>query len=229
MVPFGVVLKESDLQILAERDLSREALLLLQEERAALEAYIHKQPKFFTSLEPLPDDPEAPPVVRQMLGAAQRAQVGPMAAVAGALAEAVGKKLLEKGLTKEVLVENGGDIFLALKKEAVVAIWAGESPLSGKLGLKVPPELMPCGVCTSSGTVGHSLSLGRADAVCVICKDTALADALATSLGNLVQKPEDLKRLKKAARRYPELLGVVCILGDKLLALGPAVEFVPLV
>lgn len=228
LVPFRVVFRESDLQILAEKELSREALEILREERGPLEAYIKQHPQFLTSLKPLPFVPEAPALVQKMLLAGKKARVGPMAAVAGALAEAVGRALLETGLTQEVVVENGGDIFLSLKREAVVAIWAGKSPLSGRLGLKIPSSLMPCGVCTSSGTVGHSLSLGCADALCVISKDTALADALATSLGNLVRGPKDLKRLPKAAQRHPEILGLVCIVGEELLAFGPAVEFVPL-
>ncbi len=228
LVPFRVVLKESDLQVLAERDLSRETLLVLKRQRQQLEDYIYRHPSFLGALSPLPLDPRAPTLVQTMLRAARKAGVGPMAAVAGAIAERVGRALLSEGLTKEVLVENGGDIFLALKREATVGLWAGESPLSGRLGLKIPAELMPCAVCTSSGTVGHSLSLGKADALCVIAKEAALADALATALGNLVRGPEDFKRLKKAARRYGEILGLVCIVADKLLALGPAVELVPL-
>ncbi len=228
LVPFRVVLKESDLQVLAERDLSRETLLILTEERRKLEDYLRRHPEFLEALSPLPLDPEAPEVVKRMLLAGKKAGVGPMAAVAGAIAEVVGRRLKAQGLTREVLVENGGDVFLSLEREATVGIWAGDSPLSGRLGLRLPRELMPCAVCTSSGTVGHSLSLGRADALCVLAKDAALADALATALGNLVRGPEDFKRLKKAARRHPEILGLVCIVGDKLFAQGPALELVPL-
>ena len=228
LVPFRVVLKESDLLILAERDLSREALTELLALRRDLENYIAQNMAFLSALSPLPPDPEAPPLAQKMLSAGRRARVGPMAAVAGAIAEELGRRLLARGLTREIVVENGGDIFLSLRREARVALWAGDSPLSGKIGLRLKRELMPCAVCTSSGTVGHSLSLGRADALCVLAKEAALADACATALGNLVKGPEDFKRLKKAAGKIPGVLGVVCILGENLFAWGKEIELVPL-
>ncbi|WP_457756106.1 UPF0280 family protein [Thermodesulfatator indicus] len=226
LIPFRVVLKESDLLILAEKDLSQKTLEILYTIRQELENYIIKNPQFLKSLKPLPFDPEAPSIIQKMLKAGKIAGVGPMAAVAGAVAQEVGEKLINLGFTSEVVVENGGDIYLALKNNATVAIWAGNSPLSGKLGLRIKKDLMPCGVCTSSGTVGHSLSLGKADALCVIAKDTALADACATALGNMVNTPKDFKKLKKALKSLPQALGVVCILNDKLFAQGKAIEFV---
>ncbi|OAG27106.1 UPF0280 family protein [Thermodesulfatator autotrophicus] len=228
LIPFRVVLRESDLLILAEKDLSQEALKLLYDIRQELENYIARYPLFLNSLKPLPFDSGAPPLVQKMLKAGRLAGVGPMAAVAGAIAQELGERLINFGLTREVVVENGGDVYLSLKKEATVAIWAANSPISGRLGLRIKKGLMPCGVCTSSGTVGHSLSLGKADALCVIAKDTALADACATALGNLVKTPKDFKKLKKAASKIDHILGVVCVLGDKLFAQGKAIELVPL-
>ncbi len=225
LIPFRVVYRESDLLLLAEKDLSEEALKRLLALRQSLESYILKHPDFLSSLKPLPLDPKAPVVAQKMLRAAQKAGVGPMAAVAGAIAEELGQALLAEGLTSEIVVENGGDIFLATQREVTVAIWAGASPLSGKIGLRLKRELMPCAVCTSSGTVGHSLSLGRADALCVIAKDTALADAYATSLANLVKGPEDFSTLKKALQKAP-LLGVVCVVKDQLFAWGKELELV---
>ncbi len=228
LIPFRVVYRESDLLLLAEKDLSKQAAEVLFSVRKELEAYLLKNPLFLSSLKPLPLDPKAPFVARKMLEASRKAQVGPMAAVAGAIAEAVGRELLKQGLTTEIIVENGGDIFLALKREATVAIWAGDSPLSGKIGLYLPKKLMPCAVCTSSGTVGHSLSLGLADALCVLAKDAALADAYATALGNLVKKASDFKKLKRAVKRGEDLLGVVCILDDTLFAWGKHLNLIPL-
>ncbi len=92
----------------------------------------------------------------------------------------------------EVIVENGGDIFLKTSQAATVALYAGNSPLSLKVGILLAAAMTPLGVCTSSGTVGHSLSLGRADAACVLAADTALADAAATALGNRVKVPDDI-------------------------------------
>ena len=228
LVPFGVVYRESDLQVMAERDLSRQALAFLKEERSPLEAYIMAHPEFLKALKPVKVEPAAPDLVKEMAQAARAAGTGPMAAVAGAIAERVGRRLMEEGLTKEVVVENGGDIFLALKREATVALWAGSSPLSGRVGLKIRASMMPLGVCTSSATVGHSLSLGCADAVCVLAPSTALADACATALGNLVKGKRSWDKVLSQARRIPSLKGLVCILGEKLWAWGEWVELVPI-
>ncbi|HFC97092.1 MAG TPA: UPF0280 family protein [Thermosulfurimonas dismutans] len=225
---FRVVYRETDLAILAERDLSMEVLHLIQEIRRPLERYIQDHPEFLKALKPLSEDPGAPPLVRKMMTAARLARVGPMAAVAGAIAEEVGHQLLARGLTSQVVVENGGDIFLALERSATVALYAGESPLSGRVGLRIAREFMPCGVCTSSGRVGHSLSLGRAEAVCVIARDTALADAAATALANLVKGRKSLPRVLEAAEDIPGILGVVAVVEDRLGARGKAVELVSL-
>jgi ApbE superfamily uncharacterized protein (UPF0280 family) len=217
---FRVVYKETDLQILAERDLTSEVISIIREIRTPLEAYILKNPLFLKSLVPLPDDPEAPEIVKTMLKAGEIAGVGPMASVAGAIAEKVGRILLEKGLTSQVAVENGGDIFLNLNKTARVALFAGDSPFSGKIALVIEKEIMPCGVCTSSGKIGHSLSFGRADAVTVVHKDTAVADALATAFGNILKTFKDFNKVVNKAEKVKNLLGVVGIVEDRIFIWG---------
>lgn len=223
-----MVYKQTDLFVLAERDLTLETLNLVREIRAPLEAYIMKNPTFLKTLKPLPEDEDAPPLVRTMLKAGKLAGVGPMASVAGAIAEAVGRALLERGLTKEVVVENGGDIFLALKKEARVALFAGTSPFSGKLALLIPEELQPCGVCTSSGRIGHSLSYGKADAITVVHRDTATADALATALGNLLKTSRDFKEVFSKAKRLSGVLGVFAVMDEKLWLFSEKIKLLPL-
>jgi ApbE superfamily uncharacterized protein (UPF0280 family) len=137
-----------------------------------------------------------------------------MAAVAGAMAESVSKDLFK--FSKEVIVENGGDIYLATSKERRVAIYAGESPLSLKIGILIKPEETPLGICTSSGTVGHSLSFGKADAVCILSKSAALADAAATAVGNLVQEKRDIEKGLERGREIEGVLGAVIIVGEKI-------------
>jgi ApbE superfamily uncharacterized protein (UPF0280 family) len=225
LVGFQVVVKETDLWVLAVRDLSREVWEVVLQERRQLEAYITAHPEFLSTLTPWPEDPFAPPLVRQMLEAARVAGVGPMAAVAGAIAARVGRGL--ESLSDEIIVENGGDIYLKVASPATVALFAGQSPLSQRVGLKIDPELSPLGVCTSSGTVGHSLSFGRADAACILAPSAALADAVATGLGNRVQNAGDIGAALKWAAQVPEILGAVVIVGDKLGAWG-RVELVPL-
>jgi uncharacterized protein len=161
--------------------------------RLELEAYIARRPEFLASLIPIPDDPGAPLLARAMLAAALSAGVGPMAAVAGAVAEAVGRAVRAEFGCREVLVENGGDLWLAFEGGIDVAVFAGDSPLSERVGVSIPASLSPLGLCTSSGTVGASLSLGRADAAMVASTDAATADAWATRIGNAVRSPESIE------------------------------------
>jgi len=190
-----------------------------------LESYLTAHPGFLEALAPWPEDPFAPPVAREMLAAAAKVGVGPMAAVAGALAARVGQALAP--LSPEVIVENGGDIFIQVQQPATIALVAGKSPLSGRVGLKIDPAWGPLGVCTSSGTVGHSLSFGKADAACVIAANAAFADAAATALGNRVPDAAAIPAALEWAGTIPEILGAVVIVGEKLGVWGQ-VELAPL-
>jgi ApbE superfamily uncharacterized protein (UPF0280 family) len=218
LASFVVRIGESDLHISASRELPGLARRELESARAALEGYIRAHPKFKTTLEPWPEDPAAPPLVREMIAAGTAAGVGPMAAVAGAVAGAVGRALREQ--CAEVIVENGGDIFLASREERVAAVFAGESPLSMKLGLKLPPCPDGCGLATSSGTVGPSLSFGKADAAVAFAADAALADAAATAIGNRVKTPDDLASAMDFAEGIPGISGALAIIGENLAAWG---------
>ncbi|MEW6443553.1 MAG: UPF0280 family protein [bacterium] len=218
-VAFSVAWKETDLYIKAARDLSNEALQSAMRCRRAIEEYIAGRPGFETSWVPLAPDPEAPAVVREMLRAAAVASVGPMAAVAGAISEEIGRDLA--AFSEEVIVENGGDIYLALSRPAVVGLFAGASSLSMRIGVRIEPGATPCGLCTSSGTVGPSLSLGRADAVTVWAPSAALADAAATGLGNMVTSPDEIEPALERAQAIPGLTAVMIVCGDRIGVWGP--------
>jgi ApbE superfamily uncharacterized protein (UPF0280 family) len=140
--------------------------------------------------------------------------VGPFASVAGAMAEFVGRDLLK--YSKEVIVENGGDIFLKTLRKRRIGIFAGKSRLSNRLALEILPDETPLGVCTSSGTVGHSLSFGKADAVVVVSESTPLADASATAIGNLIKEKKDIPKEIEKAKKIEGLKGVVIIKDGKL-------------
>ena len=218
-----VQIKETDLHIQADRDVTKRASELVLQYRLQIEGYIPDHPEFLTSLVPLPMDALAPPVVRDMLQASEAAGVGPMAAVAGSIAAFVGKKLVSEGVS-EIIVENGGDIFLQRQKECTIAIFAGQSVLSNKVGLVLSPGQMPCGICTSSGTVGHSLSLGKADSVTVVAQSAAFADAVATLIGNEVGGANGgkagISRALEKAKEMAGIMGTVVICGDLLGAVG---------
>jgi ApbE superfamily uncharacterized protein (UPF0280 family) len=211
LISFSVSVKETDLYIRAVSNLQRKARRLVLKYRRQLESYVEKEPLFLTSLEPLKTPASAPEIVTQMIEAGQQAGVGPMAAVAGAIAECVGRELTE--FSPEVIVENGGDIFLKLNRKRTVGIYAGESPLTGKLGLEIGPDETPLGVCTSSGTVGHSLSFGKADAVVVVSNSAALADATATAIGNRVGGAKDIGKAIDFGRTIVGVNGLVIVVG----------------
>ena len=216
-----VSVKETDLHIMAAREVEQQALDLVYQYRNQLENYIAVHSEFLTSLVPIDTDPLAPPIVKKMLQAASSANVGPMAAVAGAIAEFVGFGLLDHGID-EVIVENGGDIFIKRNKECIASIFAGQSPLNQKIGIRVDADLMPVGLCTSSGTVGHSLSLGEADSVTVLAASTPLADAAATRLGNEVttEGKGNINQVLETAKTIPGIHGVVIICGKQMGAWG---------
>jgi uncharacterized protein len=214
-VSFQTRYRETDLWIRAKRLLEKEALAAVLNCRRQLEEYISRLPGFLHSLSPLPDDPLAPPLVRQMLHAARQAGVGPMAAVAGAIAQSVGITL--GPLTPAIIIENGGDCYLKLQEDVTVGVFAGpDSPFTGKIALRFTADRFPLGICTSSGTVGPSLSFGKADAVTVVSRDAALADAAATALGNLVKTPRDINKALDLAPQIPLIEGALIVAGDKV-------------
>ncbi len=214
LAEFTVAVKETDLYIRASSDLSRKARRITLKYRKQLEDYIKQNPDFVKSLKPLPAPPKAPRIVQDMLDAGQKANLGPMAAVAGAVAEYVGRELLE--FSPEIIVENGGDIFLKIKQKRVIGIYAGNSPLTGKLGLEIKPQDTPMGICTSSGTVGHSLSYGKADAVIVTAGSAVLADAAATSICNRVKTPDDIDPAIEYGQSIEGLGGIAIIFGKNI-------------
>jgi uncharacterized protein len=225
-VSFQAWYRETDLWIRARHSLEQEALESVLRCRHQLEYYLAGCPEFLPSLVPLPDDPLAPPLARHMLQASAKAGVGPMASVAGAIAQAVAADL--KKFTDAVIVENGGDCFFDLDEETIVGIYAGEtSPFRDRIALRFTAERFPLGICTSSGTIGHSLSFGRADAVTIVSPDAALADAAATAVGNLVKTPGDIQKALDLAGSIPGVEGVLILIQDQLGAWGN-LEVVPL-
>ena len=215
LVTFEVKELETDLLISAGKNLENKARESVLNYREEILSYIRKNKDFFTSLEPINVDGDAPRIVEAMANAGKKASVGPMAAVAGAIAEFVGRDLL--AYTDEVIVENGGDIFIKTKVKRVLGVYAGEdSPFSGKLALEISPSEEGSGICTSSGTVSHSLSFGRADAALIISGDTALADAVATAMGNVVKSKGHIEKGIDFAKSIDGVRGVLVIVGDKL-------------
>jgi len=188
----------------------------IKELRTRLDEYILTEPFFKKSLKPFQPSENAPIEAKEMAAAAAKAGVGPMASVAGLFAREVGETLLQNFLIDEMVIENGGDIFVILKNELFLSVFAGESPLSERIGLVIPSEKGKIGICTSAGTVGPSLSFGKADAVVVICEDVLQADAFATAFGNKVKSPNDVEKVINQSENYPEILSLLIICEDKI-------------
>lgn len=227
LIKFEVIEKETDLLILAETNLYNKALALVIKYRAQLENYIQKDPTFLKTLKPMFWLKwGAPKIAWDMALATRKVNVGPMASVAGAFAEYVGKDLLKDKLTKEIIIENGGDIYMKTNQTRKVGVYAGNSPFSEKIAIEINPKDSPLGICTSAGTVGHSLSFGSADAVVVSAKSTLLADAAATAIGNVVKSKETIDDGLKLAKKIHGLMGVLIIKDDRMGVVGK-VKIVP--
>ena len=213
-----VIIGETDIFISAEKDIKKTAQRIVKGYRDKIESYIKLNPQFRTSLEPLDLDLHEPDIVKDMIRASKLAGVGPMASVAGAIAEFAGKELLS--YSGQIIIENGGDIFLKSDVERTIAIFAGDSPLTGKLFIKIKSQDTPLGICTSSGTVGHSLSFGKADACVIISKSTSLADAVATATCNKVKRKEDIRSALAFAMSINGVKGALVIFSKEFGASG---------
>jgi len=214
LVGFQAIIKETDLFIKAERDLSVEATNSIRTFRRQIEEYVRIDPKFQTSLKPYVVNGKSPSIARKMSKASALVGVGPFASVAGAISEYVGKDLLK--YTKDIIIENGGDIFIKSSKDRAIGIYSGSSSFNRRIALDIKASDTPIGICTSSGTIGHSLSFGKADAVVVLSKSTLLADAAATSIGNIIKRKADISKGIKFAQKVKGIRGVVIIKDDKL-------------
>jgi ApbE superfamily uncharacterized protein (UPF0280 family) len=225
LVSFNVRTKETDLLVSSDRDLYKDTIDLVFDYRYQIENYIKSHPEFLTTLQPYPDDPYAPSIIKDMIASTRDIGVGPMASVAGAIAQYVGLGLL--GTAEQVIVENGGDIFLKVNRPATVSILAGDSPLSGRIGISIATALMPLGVCSSSGRVGHSLSMGYTDVTTILSPSAVRADGAATALGNRIRTKTDLEKLAGWAADIEGILGGIVIMGDNMVTWGK-VEIVEL-
>ena len=194
-------------------------------QRHFLDDYIDCHPAFLDSFEPIELYDDAPEVARRMARAARLVGVGPMAAVAGAMAQCAAEAALMAG-AGEVIVENGGDIYLKAAEPVIIALNAGTAKLSNRLGFSLQPSDTPISICSSSGQMGHSTSLGICDLATVVAKDAALADAAATQAANLVNSEEDVNSALQRIAAIEGIDGVVIVKADRV---GLAGQLPPLV
>jgi uncharacterized protein len=222
---FVIRYKQTAIKAITDKDLKDELLDELVRQYTLLEKHIQKDRIFLTSYEPVETGKSAPKIARIMSAAAKKCGVGPMASVAGAFSDVLGEYAIKKG-AGEVIIENGGDIFLKLKKPRIVGVHAGPSGFSERIGFMVRPEETPLGICTSSDSVGHSISLGKSDAVTVFARTAALADAAASAIGNKVKGKKAVENGIKKAKSLKDVRGVLIIKGSVLGAYGSLPELI---
>lgn len=216
--------KETALNIKVDINIIDELIQEVLFQRKQLEHYIQKNPRFYSSYEPVELEKNAPEIVKKMAEAGKLCNVGPMAAVAGTISEFCVRKGIELGASK-MLVENGGDI-CCYGSEFIIKIFSGETKISNKIAFKLNPQGI-LGVCTSSQSVGHSVSFGESDAVVVVSKKTPVADAAATAIGNAV-KGEVIESIAKGiefAKKLP-VDGVMIIREEHIGTYGELPEII---
>ncbi len=202
-------LKESKGTIIADKEQAIEtAIEALRQNRILLENYLVTNPKFLYSLKPI-QIPAEPLIARLMAEAAVKANVGPMAAVAGVLADLAVKSMVCEGC-KVAAVENGGEISGTSAEPLDVAVAAGDEPLSKHFGFRLTD--FPIGIATSSGRFSHALSFGDAEAATVFCADAGLADAAATAVGNVVKGEDPDAAIQYGIKKAQTIEGVEGVL-----------------
>ena len=202
--------KGANFRILCDRfdDVAAEIVRL----RGVLEEYIVRHAEFGSSLAPIELLDDAPEIACRMARAAAMVGVGPMAAVAGTVAQMSAEIVGHE----DVVVENGGDIFLSASREITVGLYAGDGPLSDSLALSITPDSMPLAVCSSSGVMGHSLSLGKCDLACVVSPNASLADAAATRAANQVKTPADIEPTLEQINAIDGVSGILLVHTDQI-------------
>jgi len=220
LVSFRVHQKETDIYVAVDgrkkgnlKSIIDKTEKLVGDYRRDIENYIRNYPIFEVSFRPVVVDSDAPEIIKDMARAALLVNVGPFASVAGAIAGAVGRELSEE--VSDVIVENGGDVFIKSTRLRKVGIYCERDEVSNRIGLEVYPEDTPLGICASSGTQGHSFSFGRADLAVAISNSTTLADACATAVGNLIKEKKDISKGIDFARSIEGIKGVVIIKDDQ--------------
>lgn len=189
--------------------------------RQLFDDYFKAHPDYKTSLLPIEALDKAPKIVKRLAQTSFKSNVGPMAGIAGAFAEEIALSLKNKFALNEIIVENGGDLFLDIKKKITVKLYAGSHPLSNKLNLVIDPLFSPLGICASSGQFGHSFSEGKADLVAVACKDTILADQLATKFANMIKQAKDIQQVMEFSKRFKTLLHLSVFSEKEFAIIGP--------
>ncbi|MBM9536798.1 UPF0280 family protein [Desulfobulbus alkaliphilus] len=205
--------KDTNLRIASEAfDLVTNAVVA---ERRKLEHYIARHPEFRTALVPVVLLDDAPEVAHRMAAAADRTGLGPMASVAGTLAQAGAEAAMAAGC-REAIVENGGDMYVHSDATVTIALYAGDNSIGTRLAFRISPRDLPLALCSSSARMGHSLSFGRCDLATVTAREGALADSAVTLACNLIRSEHDLAPVLDDVGSIPGVIGIFAVHSGKI-------------
>ena len=210
-----LVYKQTDLVLRTEGKPDRQEVeTYLKQAYEDIEGYIACDGNFLSSLHPCEVRETAPDIIKVMSEYASKANVGPMAGVAGAIAEYIGKRLSSRH--RIILCNNGGDIYYESPEEQWIFLSAPGSPFHNKIKMCVPSAIKGKGLCTSSGASGHSVNMGRAYAVTILAGNAFSADVWATAISNQIRSHEDIDRILSLCKTQDDIEGVVILVDDYL-------------
>ena len=213
-----IIYKYSDLLVSSNKDISLKLERLIKEVYYLLESCIKEDPIFEKSLSPLKIKSFYPPIIKKMCQKSATFNVGPMATVAGAVCDYIASGL--DRYCRRLIIENGGDVFIKNNKDVDVSVYLKNKYFADKIYLKIKAGDTPCGLCSSSGIFGHSLSMGKSDLVVVLAKSAISADGAATSIANNINTSQDISKTINKYKDIKDINGILIIKDDKLGAWG---------
>lgn len=210
-----LVHRYSDLFISSDSDIIGRLRNLVHEFYGEIDSVISSDASFLKSLAPVAIKKEYPPIIKEMCMAAREMNVGPMASVAGAVCDYISGRL-PPVMCGNLVIENGGDLYLRSTRDLNVGLYIKGSMLNDRLYLKIKKIQTPCGLCSSSGRFGHSLSLGKSDLVTVLAGSTITADAAATAIANTIISENDIDRAITAFRGKNGIRGILIVKNNRI-------------
>ncbi|MCL5072673.1 MAG: UPF0280 family protein [Actinobacteria bacterium] len=206
--------KYKNTNIISNVDISSKIPNVLIDFYKVIEEFIKNNPVFAKTFNAFNTDIRFPEIVKKMCRGSVMFNVGPMASIAGAVCEYMAEELSKKN--SYLAIENGGDIYIKSQNDVITGLFLKSKYFRDNLKMKIKKELLPCGIASSSGTLGHSLSLGKSDLIVVVCKSAILADSAATAAGNLIKTKEDIEKTLNYFTNFKEILAMVIIKDDKI-------------
>jgi ApbE superfamily uncharacterized protein (UPF0280 family) len=210
--------KYTDLFITCDREISKEVKEPVVSFYNGLEEVLSRHEVFGKSLTPVKIIDNYPPIIKKMCRAAEVFKVGPMAAVAGAVCDRIAQSI--SGSCDFLMIENGGDVYIKSSIPVSAVLFSSSRYFRDRLNIRITADTTPCGLCSSSGIIGHSLSLGKSDLVTVMSESTVMADTAATAIANSIKEKADVDKALAHYRDYKQIKGLIIIKDDRLAIWG---------